>query len=163
MTASSSTTTDTKPIRRRGRRPIQLALMLVLPSVLLGACSITDVITKPIEIIGNVFGLGSNEVATPEFTITNGIKVQVVIKAPKDQAGVPITVHVRCAGGTTAAATITLHDSGDISIGDVTFDQGWPVGADCVVSQEIVQGVEIAQQTLTWLNANNVQANFLNI
>ena len=83
-------------------------------------------------------------------------------KAPKDQAGVPITVHVRCAGGTTAAATVTLHDSGDISIGDVTFDQGWPVGADCVVSQEIVQGVDIAQKTLTWLSSTNLQANFLN-
>jgi len=158
----STSTAKAEPIRR-GRRPIQLALMLVLPSVLLGACSITDVITKPIEIISDVFGLGSNEVATPEFTVTNGIKVQVVIKAPKDQAGVPITVHVRCAGGTTAAATVTLHDSGDISIGDVTFNQGWPVGADCVVSQEIVQGVDIAQKTLTWLSSNNVQANFLNI
>ena len=38
MTTSTAKAT---PIRR-GRRPIQLALMLVLPSVLLGACSITD-------------------------------------------------------------------------------------------------------------------------
>ena len=49
-----------------------------------------------------------------------------------------------------------------ISLGDTTFEQGWPLGADCVVSQETVQNVEIVKATVTWLSDTLVQANFLN-
>ena len=86
----------------------------------------------------------------------------MVIKASGGMGGIPIVVHVRCAGGTNASQTINLADSGNISLGQTTFDQGWPLGADCLVSQETVQGVQVASSAITWLNDTLVKADFLN-
>ena len=37
---------------------------------------------------------------------------------------------------------------------------GWPAGTDCIVSQDIVQGVETVERTIEWLQSNEVQAVF---
>ncbi len=151
-----------RPARRRRLGRGRWAVLLVAPALLLGACKPSTVVTTVIDTVGDVFGLGKNEIATPQFEITNGIKVQVVIKAPEGQAGVPVVVHVRCSGGTHASQTVTLQDSGDLSLGQTTFTQGWPAGADCLVSQEVVKGVEVASATVKWVNGALLQANFLN-
>lgn len=145
----------TTPTVRLGAR---LAAIALVPVLALSACKITDV---PNAIVG-LFGMGKNEVATPQFEVTNGIKVQVVIKAPEGQAGTPVVIHVRCAGGSHASTTVTLKDSGSVSLGQTTFQEGWPAGTDCLVSQEVVQGVEVAKATLTWVSSNLLKADFLN-
>lgn len=133
-------------------------MLVVVPLLLLAACKPSDVISE----ITGLFGMGKNEVATPQFEITNGIKIQVVIKAPDGKAGIPVVVHVRCAGGTNASATVTLKDGGSVALGETTFDQGWPAGADCLVSQETVNGVSVAQSTIEKISSTLVRANFLN-
>lgn len=154
------------PAPRRRRRLARLAVLLVLPAMLATACKpgkvIEDGFNDTVDTIADAFGLGENEIATPAFEITNGITIQVVIKATDAQGGLPVVVHVRCAGGTGATQTVVLEDSGSISLGDTTFEQGWQLGADCVVSQETVQNVEIVKATVTWLSDTLVQANFLN-
>ena len=77
-------------------------------------------------------------------------------------AGLPIAVHVKCACGTEASATVTLKDTGSISVGEATFKPTWPAGTDCLVSQEIVKGVETVKAVVTWLDSNDVQAVFQN-
>ena len=140
------------------RRAARLAAIALVPVLALSACKITDV---PNAIVG-LFGMGKNEVATPQFEVTNGIRVQVVVRAPEGSAGAPVVLHVRCAGGSHASTTVTLQDSGSISLGETTFQEGWPAGSDCLVSQEVVQGVEVAKATLTWVNSSLLKADFLN-
>ncbi|MCU1496467.1 MAG: hypothetical protein JWM47_420 [Acidimicrobiales bacterium] len=147
------------------RRPrfLSVALLLLVPLATLTACKPVAVVVDVVTDVGGIFGLGKNEVATPQFEIRNGITVQVVVKALDDQAGLPVVVRVRCAGGTELTQTVTLAESGDISLGQTTFTQGWPAGADCVVSQEIVKGVEVVSKTLTWLDSTRLRANFTNL
>jgi hypothetical protein len=159
MSTTTDTATDAIVRRSRRRMATRAAALAFAPLLLLAACKPSDIVT---EVVG-IFGMGKNEVATPQFEIKNGITIQVVVKAPEGESGVPVTVHVRCAGGTHAQATFVLKDSGEVSLGQTSFDQGWPAGADCLVSQEIVQGVEIAQSTVQWVNSNLVRANFLNL
>ncbi len=155
-------------IPRRWRRPrAQLLLLcLVIPALMATACKpgrvIQDAVNDVVDEVVDIIGLGENEIATPEFEITNGIKIRVVIKATDAQGGLPVVVHVRCAGGTNASQTLILEEAGSLSIGETTFNQGWPAGADCLVSQEIVQGVEVVRTGLQWLDGNVLEANFLN-
>ncbi|QXC61161.1 hypothetical protein KSP35_23095 [Aquihabitans sp. G128] len=158
----ASTELDTRASSTTRRRRTRWAVALIAPLALLSACKPAAVVVGVVEDVGGIFGLGKNEVATPKFEIKNGITVQVVVKALDDQAGLPVTVHVRCSGGTELTQTVVLQKSGDLSLGQTTFTQGWPAGADCVVSQEIVQGVEVAKSTLTWVNGTLLRADFLN-
>jgi hypothetical protein len=159
--ATSIETSHAEPTVRRSRRRMatRVAALAFAPLLLLAACKPSDIVT---EVVG-IFGMGKNEVATPQFEIKNGITVQVVVKAPEGEAGIPVTVHVRCSGGTHAAATVLLKDSGSVSLGQTSFQQGWPAGADCLVSQEIVKGVEIASSTIKWLSSTQLRADFLNV
>jgi hypothetical protein len=144
-----------------------LALAAVPLLLLLTSCKISD-ITDPIEEITapivdplkDIFGLGDHEIATPQFELVNGITIQVVIRFDDLKAGIPVTVHLRCAGGTQASQTVTLKDTGSIALGETTFTPGWPAGTDCIVSQDIVQGVEAVERTVTWLGSDEVQAVF---
>lgn len=152
---------------KRRRRYAQLLLLcLVTPTLLATACKpgrvIQDAVDDVVDEVVDIIGLGDNEIATPEFEITNGIKIRVVIKATDAQGGLPVVVHVRCAGGTNASQTLVLEEAGSLSIGETTFNQGWPAGADCVVSQEIVQGVEVVRTGLQWLDSTVLEANFVN-
>lgn len=150
------------PTRGPSRRQVpraRLPALLLLPVLLLSACKISDVTGT----ITGLFGMGSNEVATPQFEITNGIKIQVVLHAPEGSAGTPITVHVRCSGGTNASATVVVRDSGDVSIGQTTFNEGWPAGLDCLVSQETVQGVQVANAAIQILSSTLLRADFTNV
>jgi hypothetical protein len=47
-------------------------------------------------------------------------------------------------------------------VGETTFKPTWPAGTDCVVSQDIVKGVETVKSAITWLDGNDVQAVFQN-
>lgn len=144
-----------------------LALALVPLLVLLTSCKISDV-TDPIEEViapvvdpvKDLFGLEDDEIATPQFELVNGITIQVVIRLDDIKAGIPVTVHLRCAGGTEATQTVTLHDTGSVALGETTFAPGWPAGTDCIVSQDIVQGVETVERTVEWLSSDEVQAVF---
>jgi len=154
------------PISRRSHRRTRTArvsALLLAPLLLLvTSCKITDItdpIVKPIE---EIFGLDDGEFASPQFEIVNGITIKVVVKFDDLSAGLPITVHVKCAGGTEASATVTLKDTGSISVGETTFKPTWPAGTDCLVSQEIVKGVETVKSVVTWLDSNDVQAVFQN-
>jgi len=154
-----------RPIRRRRStvRATRLFALLAVPVLLVTSCKVSDVtdpIVKPIE---DLFGLGDDEIATPQFEIVNGITIQVVVRIDDLSAGLPITVHVRCAGGTEASGTVTVRDTGDVAVGDLTFRPGWPAGTDCVVSQEIVHGVETVKTVLTWLDSNDLRATFNNV
>lgn len=136
--------------------------LLAVPLLLLTSCKISDItdpIVKPIE---EIFGLDDGEFASPQFEIVNGITIKVIVKFSDLSAGLPIKVQVKCAGGTEASATVTLKDSGSISIGEATFTPTWPAGTDCLVSQEIVQGVETVKSIVTWIDSNDVQAVFTN-
>jgi hypothetical protein len=158
---TDETTTARRP-RRRTRRASVTALLAVPLLLLATSCKITDVtdpIVKPIE---EIFGIDDGEFASPQFEIVNGITVQVVVKFADLSAGLPVTVHLKCAGGTEASTTVTLKDSGSISVGETTFKPTWPAGTDCIVSQEIVQGVETVKAAITWLDSNDVQAVFQN-
>ena len=77
--------------------------------------------------------------------------------------GVPITVNVKCAGGTHASATVTLTKTGSVSVGQTTFEPGWPAGTDCVVSHELVTGIEAVEGIITWVDSNDVQATFTDV
>jgi hypothetical protein len=158
-------TTARRP-RRRTRAARVTALLTVPFLLLVTSCKITDVtdpITKPIEkTFEEIFNIDKGEIATPQFEIVNGITIKVVVKFSDLSAGLPITVQVKCAGGTQASATVTLKDSGSISIGETTFKPTWPAGTDCIVSQDIVQGVETVKGVITWLDSNDVQAVFQN-
>jgi hypothetical protein len=150
--------------RTRTRRPSRVLAVLVLPlALLVTSCKlkdVTDPITKTFE---DIFGLTKDEIHTPEFEIVNGIKIQVVLRFDDVAAGVPVTVHVKCAGGTQASATVVLHDSGSVTLGHTTFQPTWPAGTDCVVSQEVVQGVDAVSGVLTWLDSNDVRATFSDV
>jgi len=152
---------------RRRARSTRLAVLALAPLMLLvTSCKITDVtdpITKPItKTFEEIFGISKGEIATPQFEIVNGITIKVVVKFSDLSAGLPVTVHVKCAGGTQASATVTVKDTGSISVGETTFKPTWPAGTDCVVSQEIVKGVETVKSVVTWLDSNDVQAVFQN-
>ena len=153
-TSAPASARVSEPLARRRPRA-RVAVLLVAPIMLLSACNIL----KPIE---DLFGLGKNELATPQFQVGNGVQVQVVVSATQGQGGLPITVHVHCVGGTTASATFVLQSNGSLSLGQTTFNPTWPAGADCVVSQEIVKNVGVATTTLTWVNAHLLRASFLN-
>jgi hypothetical protein len=142
---------------RHRRTTARLGVVALALVMVLSACKLSD-ITDPVV---GLFGLGKNEVATPQFRITDGIKIQVVLHAPEGSSGTPITVHVRCSGGTDLSSTITVKDSGDVSLGQTTFTQGWPAGADCLVSQETVQGIDVASAAIQNIG-NVIQANFIN-
>ncbi len=162
METSSTTRSATRRPARLGRAGKAFALLAV-PILLLTSCKVSDVtdpIVKPLE---DLFGLGSDEIATPKFEIVNGITIQVVIRIDDLSAGLPITVHLRCAGGTELSDTITVTDSGSIAVGEATFTPGWPAGTDCLVSQDIVKGVEAIDATLTWLDSNDVKPTFDNV
>ena len=152
-----------RTIRRRGLgRGARIFALVAVPLLLLTSCKISDVtdpIVKPIE---DLFGLDDGEIATPQFEIVNGITIQVVVRFDDLSAGLPVTVHVKCAGGTQASATVTLKDTGSVAIGETSFTPGWPAGTDCVVSQEIVQGVETVKAVVNWLDSNDVQTTFTN-
>lgn len=159
-------TTATRRPRRR-IRGARVAALLAAPLLLLvTSCKITDVtdpIVKPIEkTFEEIFNLDKGEIATPQFEIVNGITIKVVVKFSDLSAGLPVTVQVKCAGGTSASATVTLKDTGSISVGETTFKPTWPAGTDCVVSQDIVKGVEAVKSAVTWLDSNDVQAVFQN-
>jgi hypothetical protein len=161
--------------RRATRRPLRAGratrafALLAVPMLLLTSCKVSDV-TDPIQDvldpivdpIADLFGLGDDEIATPRFELVNGITIQVVVRLDDLSAGLPVTVHLRCAGGTHASGTVVLRESGDISVGQTTFTPGWPAGTDCVVSQEIVRGVEILESTVEWLDGNDIKATFEN-
>lgn len=149
---------------RRRFNAARLAALVAVPILLFTtSCKVSDVtdpIVKPIE---DLFGLDDGEIATPQFEITNGIKIQVVIRLDSlAQGTLPVTVHVRCAGGTHASATVTVANNGNVGIGQTTFAPGWPAGTDCLVSQEIVQGVETVDSTLEWLTGKDLRATFEN-
>jgi hypothetical protein len=155
--------TETTTRRPRRIRVARVSALLLAPLMLfVTSCKITDVtdpIVKPIE---KVFGLDDGEFASPEFEIVNGITIKVIVKFSDLSAGLPVTVQVKCAGGTQASATVTLKDTGDISVGEATFQPTWPAGTDCLVSQDIVKGVETVKAVVTWLDSNDVQAVFQN-
>ncbi|MGN6692666.1 MAG: hypothetical protein ACTHN0_00680 [Aquihabitans sp.] len=158
---NDETATVTRSPRRRTRATRVAALLAVPFLLLVTSCKITDVtdpIVKPFE---EIFGLTKNEISTPEFKIVNGITIKVVVKFD-DLSSIPVTVHVKCAGGTQASATVTVKDTGSVNIGETTFKPTWPAGTDCIVSQEIVQGVETVKGVITWLDSNDVQAVFQN-
>jgi hypothetical protein len=157
----------TETTTRRRTRAARVAALLAAPLLLLAtSCKITDVtdpITKPIEkTFEEIFGIDKGEVATPQFEIVNGITIKVVLKFDDLKNGLPVTVQVKCAGGTQASATVTLKQSGSISVGETTFKPTWPAGTDCVVSQDIVKGFETVKGVITWLDGNDVQAVFQN-
>jgi hypothetical protein len=161
-----------RAVRRslRTRRGTRAFALLAAPLLLLAtSCKVSDVTDPIVEVLEpivepleDLFGLGDGEIATPRFELVNGITIQVVIRLDDLSAGLPITVHLRCAGGTHASGTVVLKESGDISLGQTTFTPGWPAGTDCIVSQEIVQGVEIIDSTVEWLDGNDVRATFEN-
>ncbi len=158
-------TTTRRPRRRIGAA--RVAALLAVPLLLLvTSCKITDVtdpIVKPIEkTFEQIFNLDNGEISTPQFEIVNGITIKVVVKFSDLSAGLPVTVQVKCAGGTQASATVILKDTGSISVGETTFQPTWPAGTDCVVSQDIVKGVETVKSVVTWLDGNDVQAVFQN-
>jgi len=163
---NDETTTVTRGPRRRTRATRMGALLLAPFLLLVTSCKITDVtdpITKPIEkTFEEIFGIDKGEFASPQFEIVNGITIKVVVKFSDLNNGLPVTVHVKCAGGTEASGTVTLKQSGSISVGETTFKPTWPAGTDCVVSQEIVKGVETVKAVVTWLDSNDVQAVFQN-
>jgi len=163
---NDETTTVTRGPRRRTRATRVAALLAVPFLLLVTSCKITDVtdpIVKPVtKTFEEIFNIGKGEIATPEFQIVNGITIKVVVKFSDLSAGLPVTVHVKCAGGTQASATVTLKDSGSISVGETSFQPTWPAGTDCIVSQEIVKGVETVKSVVTWLDSNDVQAVFQN-
>jgi len=158
--------TETTTRSRRTRAARVSALLLAPMLLLVTSCKITDVtdpITKPIEkTFEQIFNLDSGEISTPQFEIVNGITIKVTVKFSDLSAGLPVTVQVKCAGGTQASATVVLKDTGSISVGETTFQPTWPAGTDCVVSQDIVQGVETVKGVITWLDSNDVQAVFQN-
>jgi hypothetical protein len=162
---NDETTTATRGPRRRTRATRVAALLAVPFLLLITSCKITDVtdpIVKPVtKTFEEIFGLTKNEISTPEFKIVNGITIKVVIKFD-DLSNVPVTVHVKCAGGTQASATVTVKDTGSVNLGETTFKPTWPAGTDCIVSQEIVKGVETVKGVITWLDSNDVQAVFQN-
>ena len=150
---------DGGPTRTRRRRTRVAAISIaIVPMLLLSACKLSDVTGA----VTGLFGMGKNEVATPQFEITNGITIQVVLHAPEAAAGTPITVHVRCSGGTEVSDTITIKDSGDVSLGTVSFKEGWPVGLDCIVSQETVKGLTVASTAISIISKTLAQADFVN-
>ena len=158
-------TTTRRP--RRRIRSARVAALLAAPLLLLvTSCKVTDItdpVVKPIEkTFVHIFNLDSAEISTPQFEIVNGITIKVVVKFSDLSAGLPVTVQVKCAGGTQASATVTLKDTGSISVGEATFKPTWPAGTDCVVSQDIVKGVETVKGVITWLDSNDVQAVFQN-
>jgi hypothetical protein len=158
-------TTTRRP--RRRIRSARVAALLAAPLLLLvTSCKVTDItdpVVKPIEkTFEQIFNLDSGEISTPQFEIVNGITIKVVVKFSDLSAGLPVTVQVKCAGGTQASATVTLKDTGSISVGEATFKPTWPAGTDCVVSQDIVKGVETVKGVITWLDSNDVQAVFQN-
>ncbi|MEZ5138256.1 MAG: hypothetical protein R2702_17025 [Acidimicrobiales bacterium] len=144
-----------------------LALAVVPLVLLLSSCKVSDItdpieeVTKPIvDPLKDLFGLGDDEIATPRFELVNGITIQVVIRFDDIKAGIPVTVHLRCAGGTEATQTVTLHDTGSVAVGETTFTPAWPAGTDCIVSQDIVQGVDTVERAIEWLQSDEVQAVF---
>ena len=86
------------------------------------------------------------------------------ISAPDGFDGATITVRLRCAGGSTLTETITLHDTGQFATGETTFtDEGWS-GIDCVISQEIVQGVESVRSVIQQLGGGDIlKGQFFNL
>ena len=150
----------------RNATTARVMALLAVPLLLLTSCKISDItdpIVKPIEkTFEQIFNLDSGEISTPQFEIVNGITIKVVVKFSDLSAGLPVTVQVKCAGGTQASATVILKDTGSISVGETTFQPTWPAGTDCVVSQDIVKGVETVKGIVTWLDSNDVQAVFQN-
>ncbi|MEZ5205074.1 MAG: hypothetical protein R2701_12045 [Acidimicrobiales bacterium] len=144
-----------------------MSLAIVPMLLLLSSCKISDVTDPIIKVVDPIvtpieelFGLDDGEVATPQFELVNGITIQVVLRFDDVKAGIPVTVNLRCAGGTSLSQTVILEDSGSVALGATTFTPGWPAGTDCVVGQEIVKGVEAVKTTIEWLDSNDVQATF---
>jgi hypothetical protein len=158
----------TETVTRRPRRIRARATALVVAPLLLlvTSCKITDItdpVVKPVtETFEQIFGIDKGEFASPQFEIVNGITIKVVVKFSDLSAGLPVVVSVKCAGGTQASTTVTLKDSGSISIGEATFKPTWPAGTDCIVSQDIVKGVETVKAVINWIDSNDVQATFQN-
>lgn len=149
----------------RSTRALALAVVPLL--LFVTSCKVSDVTDPIVDIIEpivdpieEIFGLDDGEIATPQFELVNGITIQVVLRFDDIKAGIPVTVHLRCAGGTHASQTVTLRDTGSIALGETTFEPGWPAGTDCLVSQDIVQGVETVERTIEWLGSDEVQAVF---
>ena len=155
-------TTTATAVRRRSRLGRVTALLAVPLLLLVTSCKITDITDPVVKPFEEIFGIDKGEFASPQFEIVNGITIKVVVKFSDLSAGLPVTVHVKCAGGTQASATVTLKDTGSISVGETSFKPTWPAGTDCVVSQEIVQGVETVKAVVTWLDSNDVQTVFQN-
>ncbi|MFN8019117.1 MAG: hypothetical protein U0P45_13480 [Acidimicrobiales bacterium] len=152
-----------QPVRRHRLSPVvRIAALVAVPLMLLTSCKLSDVTDPVVKPIEDLFGLGSDEIATPKFEITNGITIQVVVKISDLTKSIPVTVHLRCSGGTELTDTITIRTSGSISVGEATFTPGWPAGTDCLVSQDIVQGVDTVDSALKWLTGNDLQATFQN-
>lgn len=162
---TDETTTVTRTPRRQARTTRVLALLAVPFLLLVTSCKITDItdpIVKPVtKTFEEIFGITKNEISTPQFEIVNGITIKVVVRFD-DLTNVPVTVHVKCAGGTSASATVNVKDTGSVSLGETTFKPTWPAGTDCIVSQEIVKGVETVKGVITWIDSNDVQAVFQN-
>lgn len=144
--------------RRRGHLPAMVALAI---AVLLcsAACSpLTD-----LPFLGGGGGSSPTTVSTPAFHLAGSAEITVSVSAPPSEAGVPITVMLSCAGGTTASQTVVLSLQGGVALGQTTFHQGWPAGADCFVSQQIVQGIDAIPGALQYIGvANQWVANFVN-
>ena len=151
---------STRPTRTR--RTARAFALVAVPLLLLTSCKLSDVTDPVVKPIEDILGLNDGEIATPRFELVNGITIQVVIRIDDLGSSLPITVNLRCAGGTEASATVTVKPSGDVGIGQTSFKPTWPAGTDCLVSQEIVQGVETVGAVLTWLDSNDVKTTFTN-
>lgn len=152
LTTEDHASTAVAPAPARRRHGVRLVGLLVAPALLLSACTLSGVIGTVTGTVTGLFGMKSDEIATPQFEITNGITIQIVLHAPSAEAGTPFTVFVRCSGGTTLQTTITVKDSGSTSIGQTSLTPGWPAGLDCIVSQQTVQGVKVVSSAISLLS-----------
>ena len=157
-------TATTTPRRIGPGRVARIFAVAAAPLLLLAtACKPSDVIDPIVDPIEDLFGLNDGEVATPQFEVWNGITIQVVVRIDDLANGVPVTVHVRCEGGTHLSQTVEVEPTGSIGIGETTFTEGWPAGVDCIVSQDIVQGVETVRGIVEAVSSDEVQAVFDNV
>ena len=147
------TETDAMPRRTGPGRFARIFAVAAVPVLLLAtACKPSDVIDPIVDPIEDLFGLGDDEISTPAFEVWNGIA-----------NGIPVTVHVRCEGGTHLSQTVEVEPTGSIGIGETTFTEGWPAGVDCIVSQDIVQGIETVRGVVEAVSSDEVQAVFDNL
>ena len=157
--------TETPTPRRTGPGRFARVFAIAAVPVLLAAtaCKPSDVIDPIVDPIEDLFGLGDDEISTPAFEVWNGITIQVTVRIDDLANGVPVTVHVRCEGGTHLSQTVDVEPTGSIGIGETTFTEGWPAGVDCIVSQDIVQGVETVRGVVEAVSSDEVQAVFDNL